>query len=82
MEVDVLDQGLGVNPQLRPRLFSRFGRADGARMSGDGAGAGAGLGLALGAAIARAHGGWLELVEKDGPGALFRLHLPDVAPSR
>ncbi|HKF78007.1 MAG TPA: ATP-binding protein, partial [Candidatus Dormibacteraeota bacterium] len=82
MEVDVLDQGPGVNPELRPRLFSRFGRADGARMSGDGAGAGAGLGLALGAAIARAHGGWLELVEQDGPGALFRLHLPDVAPSR
>jgi two-component system OmpR family sensor kinase len=44
-----------------------------ARAAEDG---GAGLGLALSAAIARAHGGSLELVENGEPGAVFRLHLP------
>jgi two-component system OmpR family sensor kinase len=75
LDVEVDDQGPGVAPEFRPRLFSRFGRADGAR---SGTGAGIGLGLALGAAIARAHGGWLELVDRDGPGAAFKLHLPNV----
>ncbi|HYW27094.1 MAG TPA: ATP-binding protein, partial [Terriglobales bacterium] len=75
LDVEVDDQGPGVAPEFRPRLFSRFGRADGAR---SGTGAGIGLGLALGAAIARAHGGWLELVDRDGPGAAFKLHLPAV----
>lgn len=73
LDLEVDDQGPGVAPEFRPRLFSRFGRADGAR---SGTGAGIGLGLALGAAIARAHGGWLELVDRDGPGAAFKLHLP------
>jgi heavy metal sensor kinase len=76
LDVEVDDQGPGVAPEFRPRLFSRFGRADGAR---SGTGAGIGLGLALGAAIARAHGGWLELVDRDGPGAAFKLHLPAVS---
>jgi two-component system OmpR family sensor kinase len=76
LDVEVDDQGPGVTPEFRPRLFSRFGRADGAR---SGTGAGIGLGLALGAAIAKAHGGWLELVDRDGPGAAFKLHLPDGA---
>jgi two-component system OmpR family sensor kinase len=58
----------------RDKLFTRFARADSARSREDG---GAGLGLALSAAIARAHGGTLELVETDSPGAVFRLHVPN-----
>jgi two-component system OmpR family sensor kinase len=77
LDLEVYDQGPGVAPEFRPRLFSRFGRADGVR---SGTGAGIGLGLALGAAIARAHGGWLELVDRDGPGAAFKLHLPNGQP--
>ncbi|MDQ2943432.1 MAG: ATP-binding protein, partial [Candidatus Dormibacteraeota bacterium] len=71
--VEVADQGHGVPPDHRDKLFTRFARADSARSREDG---GAGLGLALSAAIARAHGGTLELVEADGPGAVFRLHVP------
>jgi len=56
-------------------FFPRFGRADGTRT---GTSAGIGLGLALSAAIARVHGGWLELVDRDGPGAAFKLRLPNL----
>jgi heavy metal sensor kinase len=72
--VEVADEGPGVPPNHRDKLFTRFSRADSARSPEDG---GAGLGLALSAAIARAHGGSLELVPKDGPGAVFKLRLPN-----
>src|SRR6202171_2957951 len=71
--VEVADHGPGVAPENRDRLFTRFARADSARSPEDG---GAGLGLALSAAIAAAHGGTLELVQEDGRGAVFRLHIP------
>jgi heavy metal sensor kinase len=75
--VEVADHGPGVAPAHRDRLFTRFARADSARSPEDG---GAGLGLALSAAIAQAHGGTLELVDAEGQGAVFRLHVPN-APS-
>src|ERR1700674_1028761 len=71
--VEVADHGPGVAPENRNRLFTRFGRVDGARSPEDG---GAGLGLARSAAIARAHGGTLELLPDGGQGAVFRLHMP------
>ena len=71
--VDVVDHGPGISAEYKKQLFSRFARPDKARSSHDG---GAGLGLALSAAIARAHGGTLELVENGERGAVFRLHLP------
>jgi signal transduction histidine kinase len=70
---DVADQGPGVPAAQRDRVFERFARLDPARSRRSG---GAGLGLALSAAVARAHGGALELVDPDGPGARFRLRLP------
>jgi two-component system heavy metal sensor histidine kinase CusS len=70
--LEVADRGAGVPAERRGELFSRFGKFDSARARN---GAGAGLGLALSAAIAKAHGGELELIPA-GPGATFRLHLP------
>jgi two-component system OmpR family sensor kinase len=70
---EVSDHGPGVPPTYRDRLFTRFARADSARSPEDG---GAGLGLALSAAIARAHGGTLELVDRAERGAVFDLHVP------
>ncbi len=70
---EVADQGPGVPPDVRDRIFERFTRVDGARSRGSG---GTGLGLALSAAVARAHGGALELVDDGRPGARFRLRLP------
>jgi two-component system OmpR family sensor kinase len=72
--LDVADHGPGVAPDHRDRLFTRFARPDSSRSPENG---GAGLGLALSAAIARAHGGTLELVDTDAPGAVFRLHIPN-----
>jgi len=55
-------------------VFERFARGDPARSRRSG---GAGLGLALSAAVARAHGGSLELAPSgERPGACFRLRLP------
>jgi heavy metal sensor kinase len=71
--VEVADHGPGIPPGYRAQLFTRFARPDMARSAEDG---GAGLGLALSEAIARAHGGSLELVDNGGTGAVFRLHLP------
>jgi two-component system OmpR family sensor kinase len=71
--LEVADQGQGVPEELRPRIFERFSRADTVRTR---RGGGAGLGLALSAAIAEAHGGSLELVPREGAGALFQLRLP------
>jgi heavy metal sensor kinase len=72
--VEVADQGPGIPADHRDKLFTRFARADSARSPEDG---GAGLGLALSSAIARAHGGTLELVEGASQGAVFRLYVPN-----
>jgi len=72
--VEVVDQGPGVAPEYRAQLFTRFARTDSARSPENG---GAGLGLALSAAIARAHGGKLDLVATGKSGANFRLYIPD-----
>lgn len=68
---EVLDRGPGVASGERERIFERFYRAgDGERASG------AGLGLTVSRAIARAHGGTLVALEREGGGARFRLELP------
>jgi signal transduction histidine kinase len=72
--VTVSDDGTGVAPADRERIFERLVRLDEARSADDG---GAGLGLAIARGIARAHGGDLGCVEPvDGRGATFELRLP------
>jgi heavy metal sensor kinase len=71
--IEVADQGPGVAEPLRERIFDRFARAETARTR---RGGGSGLGLALSAAVVRAHGGVLELVEGSERGARFRVRLP------
>lgn len=69
----VADDGAGVPPDQRERIFDRFTRLDEARGRDQG---GSGLGLAISRAIATAHGGSLQLVESGGSGARFELRLP------
>jgi signal transduction histidine kinase len=73
-QVDVVDEGPGVAPADRERIFDRLVRLDDARTRDAG---GAGLGLPIARALARAHGG--DLTYAGGPeeaGARFRLVLP------
>jgi len=68
----VTDDGPGVPPTDRERIFDRLVRLDEAR----GEDGGAGLGLAIARGIARAHGGDLRCVDPpSGRGAAFELTL-------
>lgn len=70
VELRVTDDGAGVAPADRERVFERFVRLDGSR-------AGTGLGLAIARKIARQHGG--ELACDDvARGGSFTLRLPAV----
>jgi heavy metal sensor kinase len=74
--VTVTDEGPGVAPELRERVFERFFRADPSRSRASG---GSGLGLAIAREIAVAHGGRVWVVPHDPHGAAFSLALPAAA---
>jgi signal transduction histidine kinase len=65
----VEDDGPGVPPELRERVFERFVRGHGDR------GSSSGLGLSIVRAVAESHGGSVVL-EDAGPGARFVVRLP------
>jgi two-component system, OmpR family, sensor kinase len=74
----VSDDGPGVAPELRDKVFERFVRGDGDR------GSSSGLGLSIVRAVAESHGGSVVL-EDARPGARFVVRLPRAAqpvPSR
>ncbi|HSK61287.1 MAG TPA: HAMP domain-containing sensor histidine kinase, partial [Actinomycetospora sp.] len=74
--LDVVDEGPGIPPADRERVFDRLVRLDDARTRDAG---GAGLGLPIARALARAHGGDLRAVDTaadDEVGARLRLTLP------
>ena len=73
--VAVDDEGPGVLPADRERIFERFER--GSAPSGE---SGFGLGLAIGRELARKMGGELRIAESDG-GASFVLELPIQLPA-
>uniref|UniRef100_UPI003FD7C1E2 sensor histidine kinase n=1 Tax=Streptomyces corallincola TaxID=2851888 RepID=UPI003FD7C1E2 len=70
----VLDDGPGVPPEDRERIFERFVRLDDARSRDTG---GAGLGLAIARDVMHRHGGSLTVGGAPGEGAVFRARLPD-----
>jgi signal transduction histidine kinase len=69
----VSDDGPGIAPEDRERVFERFVRLDDGRSRGDG---GTGLGLAVVRAIARSHGGDVRVVEPAHGGATFEVCIP------
>ncbi|MEU6443428.1 HAMP domain-containing sensor histidine kinase [Streptomyces sp. NPDC047046] len=71
--VTVSDDGPGVPPAERERVFERFVRLDDARTRDEG---GAGLGLAIARDAAHRHGGSLVVGERRGGGAEFVLRVP------
>ena len=65
--IDISDDGPGVDPRIRQRLFEAFNAT--ARPGGTG------LGLAIAAELVKLHGGRIELREAE-KGAAFRITLP------
>jgi signal transduction histidine kinase len=74
--VEVADEGPGVAPEDRERIFERFER--GSAPSGE---SGFGLGLAIGRELAGRMGGELRYDDDAGPGARFVLALAIELPS-
>jgi signal transduction histidine kinase len=69
--VHVRDQGIGVAPEQRERIFDRFERAVPTRNYG-----GLGLGLWIVRQIAEAHGGSVRVESEPEKGSTFTLELP------
>jgi len=73
----VTDDGPGIPPEERTRIFERFHRTDAAR---DRRGGGAGLGLAIVQAVAQAHDGEVRAVEPVTQGARIELEIDGFSP--
>jgi signal transduction histidine kinase len=72
--IEVSDEGPGIPPEMRSRIFDRFVRGNGDRTSGNGSGSG--LGLSIVHAVADSLGGSVEVGESDSGGARFTVRIP------
>jgi len=73
LEMWVKDDGPGIPPESKDRIFERFYRVDRARARDTG---GTGLGLAIVKHIVQAHGGEVRLESRLGEGAAFFFSIP------
>ncbi|HEY0625988.1 MAG TPA: ATP-binding protein [Allosphingosinicella sp.] len=71
--ISVIDQGPGISPEFRERLFNRFAQEDASSQRGQ---SGTGLGLAITKEIVERHGGAITLDEAVERGATFHVTLP------
>jgi signal transduction histidine kinase len=71
--LEVIDDGMGIDPEDLPRLVDRFYRTAAAR---DQQVQGAGIGLSVVQSVAHRHRGELELCSRPGEGTTARLRLP------
>jgi PAS domain S-box-containing protein len=65
----IADNGPGVVPELRERIFEPY-------FTTKPVGAGTGIGLSISRSVIDSHGGRIELEDRPGGGALFRVVLP------
>jgi signal transduction histidine kinase len=70
--VEVSDQGVGIKPELLPRIFDRFYHLD---KSGDQLFEGLGLGLAIAKQVVEQHKGRLDVFSAPGEGSTFTMWL-------
>jgi signal transduction histidine kinase len=75
VEVRVEDDGPGVAPEDRERIFEPYVRAGEGRRAG-----GLGLGLAICKRIVEAHGGTIGVSDRPGGGSVFAFSLPTARP--
>lgn len=78
LEIAIEDDGPGIPPAQRDRVFDRFHRVDSSRARGKG---GAGLGLAIARAIVEAHGGRITAGVSPEGGARVAFELPGFRPA-
>ncbi|MBT5435229.1 MAG: HAMP domain-containing protein [Rhodospirillaceae bacterium] len=71
--IDVADRGPGIPADQREAMFRPFMRGEPSRNRATG---GTGLGLSVTRSILRAHGGDVELLDRDGGGLIARVSLP------
>ncbi len=69
IELQVRDDGVGIPPEILPRIFDPF-------TTTKEVGKGVGLGLAVSKGIVERHGGHIEVSSELGVGTTFRIILP------
>lgn len=87
IQIDIVDQGPGLDPEDLPHIFDRFYRGDPSRVRTNQPGTpersrsqGSGLGLAIARQIAIAHHGYIHASnDPDTGGARFRVLLPSAS---
>jgi two-component system phosphate regulon sensor histidine kinase PhoR len=79
IEISVRDDGPGIPPEAKARIFERFYRIDKARAREQG---GTGLGLAIVKNVIESHGGDVRVESAPGQGTTFFFTLPVPAESR
>jgi two-component system, OmpR family, phosphate regulon sensor histidine kinase PhoR len=77
--IDVQDNGVGIAPKDRKKIFERFYRVDNLLTRRT---EGSGLGLAIAKRIVDAHGGSITVHSEVGKGSTFTIHLPVEASER
>ena len=77
--IDIDDDGNGIAPDDRTRVFGRFARLDEAR---ERSGGGTGLGLAIVRDIVERHDGTIDVLDAPIGGARFRVVLPAASPQQ
>jgi signal transduction histidine kinase len=67
LQIAVRDNGPGIGPEQRPKVFDPFYTTKAK---------GTGLGMAIAKRVVEAHGGQIAIGDHDGPGASFLITLP------
>jgi len=72
VEIEVMDTGYGMSPEVVHRIFEPF-------YTSKELGRGTGLGLSTALGIVRSHNGFITVESKPGQGSVFRIYLPALA---
>ncbi|HND49177.1 MAG TPA: ATP-binding protein, partial [Anaerolineales bacterium] len=73
VSVSVVDYGIGIDPQIRPRIFDRFFHLE---KSNDEIYDGLGIGLSITRQVIQQHRGMLDVDSQPGKGSTFTISLP------